>query len=72
VLRHLLLRPTGGRPASTPGTRSPRLAVKAVDVAARNQKVPLLGQQRNLISGEGAGNHLPQGWISPHLGQEPQ
>ena len=59
-------------PASNPGTRSPRLAVKAQDVAARDQKAPLLGQQRLLISSKGIGNHLPQGWISPHLGQEPQ
>jgi hypothetical protein len=48
------------------------LAVKAQDVAAKNQKAPLLGQQRHLISGEAAGNHLPQGWISPYLGQKPQ
>jgi hypothetical protein len=48
------------------------LAVNAQDVAARNQKAPLLGQQRHLISGEGAGNHLPQGWISTHQGQKPQ
>jgi len=64
--------PTGGPPAPNPETRSPRLAVKAQDVAARNQKAPLLGQQRHLISGEAAGNHLPQGWISPCLGQKPQ
>ena len=49
-----------------------RLTVKAQDVAARDQKAPLLGQQRHLISGEGISHHLPQGWISLHLGQKPQ
>jgi hypothetical protein len=49
-----------------------RLAVEAQDVAARDQKAPLLGQQRHLISGKGIGHHLPQEWISPHLGQKPQ
>jgi len=52
-------------------TRS-RLAVEAQNVAARDQKAPLLGQQRHLISGEGISHHLPEGWISLHLGQEPQ
>ena len=49
-----------------------RLAVETQDVAARDQKAPLLGQQRHLIGGKGVGHHLPQGWISLHLGQKPQ
>ena len=42
------------------------------DIAAQDQKSPLLGKQRHLISGEGFGDYLPQGWISPHMGQKPQ
>ena len=46
--------------------------MEAQDVAARDQKSPLLGKQRHLISRKGIGHHLPQGWISPHMGQKPQ
>ena len=48
------------------------LAVEVEDIAAQDQKSPLLGKQRHLISGEGFGDYLPQGWISPHMGQKPR
>jgi hypothetical protein len=47
-------------------------AVEAQDVATRDKKPPLLGKERHLISGKGVGHHLPQVWISPHMGQKPQ